>query len=317
MARTKSTLLRAKSDFERINDLFGVFQKNCSSEFQEINKKHPQLLDTISALKGLFVSIKDLDTMSEAAIRELIQNYNLLAFKINALITEINRVNTDPIQNPVLQVEQTISKTEPEQEDINKEELENFAKMLWQEFFPESNTDKFVMWITNQKELAGYQKILMAPANGIEDVVAGVIKMLNVKTYKDLASSIKTIYGMDYEEWCVMWKGLKYAYEKASDADKIAVLISTITSLAVMAGGINKVIAIAEKTGHSAAFAKLASGGRIFPAATNGGDLARKSVPLVALLGCSLPYVDLGQRVQSAKQETMMRLQTLKRSLKT
>ncbi|MFH1012161.1 MAG: hypothetical protein V1760_00215, partial [Candidatus Peregrinibacteria bacterium] len=214
------------------------------------------------------------------------------AHETNALLRQIDREQKEGRENALVQaVHGEIPFDEAALTPAQKAELRAFAQELWKEFFPESGIDQFTKWATGQKDLEGYQKVLLAPANGIESAVVGFINLFNPKTYKELYTSIKTVSGLNYEDWCDLWHGLKFTYEQLPTTDKVAPVLSLICAIAFLTGGAGKIIQMAKKMGYSTKTAGAIKG--VFGTRTVSHVLepVGKAVPLGAMLGITLPYI--------------------------
>lgn len=129
----------------------------------------------------------------------------------------------------------------PSDERFSKQEVTvAFARELYGKIFPESHTSQFVRWTTGQSHLEDYQKVLVAPAEGIESVASGFVNLLNPQTYIDLNDGIQTACGMDYEEWCATMKMLKSVYDNASSAEVAEASISYIVAVCFLVGGASR-----------------------------------------------------------------------------
>ncbi len=230
--------------------------------------------------------------LSNEQLIQALNEYNLYAYQINSLLRRINQERKEGSENALISAAHgELPFNEAEFTDAQKKELRAFAQELWKELFPESGVDQFTKWASGQENLEGYQKILLAPANGIESAVAGFINLFNPKTYKELASSVESLSGLSYKDWCDLCRGLKFTYEQLPMTDKVAPVLSLICAIAFLMGGSGKIVEMAKKMGYSTKTVgaiRGAFGARTF---THVLEPVGKAVPLGAMLGITLPYI--------------------------
>jgi hypothetical protein len=266
--------LKAKQDANRLLKHFDNLMKNYPEVFTKLNHKYPNLEKHLTILKRFFDNFEKHN--DERLIMHELNTYNLYANKVNFLLNQINQEEKEYYEKTLTSAVygempfNEIELTETEKRELHnfaeelwkeffpeswinksveteKRELHNFAEELWKEFFPESWINKSVKRATGQKELEWYQKFFLFPANGIESVVIGFINLFKPKTYKELIASIETISGLSYKDWCDLWRGLKFTYEKLSNTDKIAPVLSFIYAVVFLAGIPAQISKIAKK----------------------------------------------------------------------
>jgi len=150
----------------------------------------------------------------------------------------------------------------------------------------------------NQKsELEGGEKILLAPAVGIEMAVTGLIGLLKPKTYSDLYYSVKTMSNMTWTEWCLAWKGIKFALYNIDDSTKIASLIAVVSSVLFMVGGVAAAQKIIPKLklsdGLSSKLKRLSSGVGYARTLTYGPSHLATALPAAVIGGTVLDTIEL------------------------
>lgn len=291
----RSRLPAIREDITNFLTHFDTLRENYQEEFARVNSKHPNLARATEVVRGFMDYFGEHnEELSNEQFVQFLNEYNFYAHKINALLREMDRENLEEREQTLVEaVRGEIPFDEAEFTEAQKEELKAFAQNLWRELFPESNIDRFVKWANGQKDLEGYQKILLIPANGIEAAVMGFIDLFKIKTYEELGSAVESLgaLGLKWKNWCEMVRGLKFAYEQLPTTDKIAPILSFIMAFAFLFGGAKKLIEIAKQTGQSTkaiATIKGIFGTRAFFHAT---APVGKIVPLGAMLGIALPYI--------------------------
>ncbi len=289
----QSRLPEVRQDITRLLGHFDDLRANYPDEFAKVNRKHPKLATGVEAVRGLFDFLgEDNKRLSNEQLIQAMNEYNLYAHEINSLLQRIDSERKKGRESALVQAAYgELPFNEAEFTPAQKEELRAFAQELWKELFPESGVDQFTKWATDQKDLEGYQKVLLAPANGIESAVMGFIALFEPKTYKELAASVESLSGLNYKDWCDLWRGLKFTYEQLPTTDKIAPVLSLICAIAFLMGGSGKIVQMAKKMGYSTKTVGAIRG--VFRARTFAHVLepVGKAVPLGAMLGISLPYI--------------------------
>jgi len=293
----QARLPEVRKDITRLLGHFDELRTNYPDEFAEVNRKHPNLATNVEATRGLFDYLgAHNEELPNEQLSQALNEYNLYAHQINSLLRRIEQERKEGRENTLVSAAHgELPFNETEFTDSVKQELRAFAQELWKELFPESGVDKFTNWATDQKDLEGYQKVLLAPANGIESAVMGFIALFEPKTYKELAASVESLSGLNYKDWCDLWRGLKFTYEQLPTTDKIAPVLSLICAIAFLMGGSGKIVQMAKKMGYSTKTVGAIQG--VFGARTFAHVLepVGKAVPLGAMLGITLPYIKSGE----------------------
>lgn len=140
-----------------------------------------------------------------------------------------------------------------------KKEIIAFADHIWEEIFPPSYTDEYAKWALSQEGLTDNQRILLAPVNGVESIFTGLWDLTKYSTYEELWSSIQTLYGMSYEDYCACFQVLKllYRHYDPEAKDFVAPAISFIVGSAFMVGGVSKLQKLAKGVAIPKALAPL------------------------------------------------------------
>lgn len=181
----------------------------------------------------------------EAKSDNLLDAYNKGVKDFNGQLTKSQMREMDLLQADLLE-ELTEENTAELAEDIEnyftpeqKAEIKAYADQLMEEFFPESYVDKAVKFYTEKDELDDMQKVLLAPANGIEGVVTGVWNLFSspVKSMEDANEAFQSLSGMGYEDFCACARVLKFMYKHMNKEDLVAPAISFIVGCAFIAGG--------------------------------------------------------------------------------
>lgn len=282
------------------------FKKNLAI----VRKDHPEIWGEIKPRSQFMEyqlnamnTIVDQLSSENKALRDsdLIQGvneFNFIAREINNTIASVDRMtkeNREKTMTAALRGELPFDENKLTAEE--KKELQIFAQNLWNELFPNSNVDKFVLWATGRRpteDPEDYEKILLAPANGIEAAVAGMIELFNPQTYKDIYSMVKTTTGMSYNEWCASVKALKFSYEQLSTSSKIAPLLSFLCSFLFLFGGFKALTSLSK-------FSQLKCGTKVKAmleaflatrAITHYGAEIGKTLPFSNMFGLSLRYIN-------------------------
>jgi hypothetical protein len=293
IAKMRSKLPETRQDVARIAQLYKNFESTYPEEFKKANQKHPTLAQSINNAEHLFNTVQnDQSKLTDDNIIGFMEEYNMYAHKINSALASMRREEEESQEKKLTTaINGELPINEKEFTAAQQKEMKAFAQDLWKELFPPSNVDKFTKWASGQENLEGYQKILIAPANGIESVIMGFINLVDPKTYKELYSSIKNVSGMSYKDWCDSWHGLKFAYEQLPTADKIAPVISFLYSIAFLIGGSGKIIEMAKKMGYSTGMIAGIEAGIGTRTITHITNPAAKAVEIGTMVGITLPYI--------------------------
>lgn len=231
---------KAQNPAERLESVrkdLALFVKN----YRQFQANYPEIDRELSvAFPRLHQDVDELMSLAEELGKPdpgLLERYNSAARRVNEAFASLNRdrqVSQDPL-HAALNSGESLKLT-----DAQKAETSAFARALFKKVFPESNVSQTVRLATGQRALEDYQKVLVAPAEGIETAVMGFINLFKPQTYRDLNDGVQTACGMSYEEWCMAWKMLKSVYENASGADVAEVSISFIVTVSFLIGGVSK-----------------------------------------------------------------------------
>ena len=244
-----------RNDTQRLVNLESELRTKYLDSYHNINDKYPKFFNVVNNLVAIWEQLwKNNKNLSDENSRELIENYNLYASEFNNIINK-NKLEDNKTKENTFNSLNTFANWEWNFEWINeelfskedKEELKKFTQDLWEEFFPDSNIDNFVKSITWQEKLEDYQKILLSPANWVENAVTWIASLFDKKTYIDLENSISTLNNLNSEDWDDLLRSLEFTYEQLSITDKIAPMISLIFSIAFLFWWIWKIWELAEK----------------------------------------------------------------------
>lgn len=283
----------ARKDLATLSEKLDQLRKNYPDEFQNIQRKHPSLSIALGEAQRTadFLNSDNKD-LSDEDILKSIDAYNEYAKTMNQILRLMRNESAEAHEREIVaaangELEFDENSLTPEQQA----ELRNLAMDLWEELFPPSYTDKFVKWTNGQKQLEGYQKILLAPANGIESVVGSVVSLLHPKTYTDLALAIQTTAGMSYKDWCATWKSLKFLYERLPMEDKIAPVLSLICGIAFLFGGATKILQYLDKAKYSSKLKNVVKAALVARTVTHRFGEPARVLPLATIAGVSLKYI--------------------------
>ncbi len=116
------------------------------------------------------------------------------------------------------------------------EEMAAIGRVIFQG--EESFVEFLVKDKTGQKNLEGYQKILIAPGNAIEGVVRFGISLFNKKTYADLLTSLKMIQDPKQRE--ILGEIIKKGWQNCTTAEKTAFIVEIAYSALFVYKGLDK-----------------------------------------------------------------------------
>lgn len=275
---------------------YEILKTKYPKQYENICKKHPKFAQNVEQAMGI---MKTLDSnnrnLSDKELVDKVDAYRLLALEANEMLRGSQRGMMEAQQHDLESAalgELPLDTSELSQ--VEKAELKRLSDDLYREFFPESNVDQFVRWTTGQKKLDWYQKLLLGPANGIESAVTGAISLLKPQTYKDFANTIQTTAGMSIEDWCNTWKTVKFMHENLSASDEIAPVVSFLTSIVMLGGGIAKVGQLTQKLGYAPH--ALSALSRV----TKNGNIIGKALPITVMAGLSLPIIESARTKEKA-----------------
>ena len=285
----------AREEIDRLIHYYNLLKTNYPQEFQNVEKNHPHLAKNIElagkAIGFLGASNKSID---DNQLIDAVTHYNTVAQAINGTLSQLEEQEEEFEEDEFIQ--SALGKLPADEKKFTEEqkrEIQRFAQDLMAELFPDSYSDKLVKWATDQKKLDGYQKILLAPANGIEGAVTGFIDLFNIKTYQELGSTLKTTFGMSYEDWCKMWKTIKFTYENLPMTDQIAPILSLLVAVTTLVGGSSRMIGLAKKLGYSSKLVTLAiETPFILRTATHVANPVGKATPISVMMGIVLPHLE-------------------------
>lgn len=270
-------------------------------EMEALKEKHPTLAKSI---KRIDMALKLIELkygeINGDKLKEVIDDYNSLARTINFVLRKIiteNKEAKEKYEAKIIQiVEGNIEVDEKALTDAEKDSLRRFAKDIYLLMFPETYTDKFVKWSTGQAfggDMNAAEKIAAAPMNGIESLVTGVAGFVA----HPIDTTIATKEGME-KTWELLmsekdrkriFNAGKFLIKNTSASDKIAPVLSFLTTLIMAGGGVEKVGKMLKAAGHSKNFAYMISLAR---GASNISKL-EKPLQLKNMLGITLPYLHL------------------------
>lgn len=281
---------RISSDVDRVLKIMDTVRTNYAENFARIKEKHPFIFQKLHRVVTLLEYVNNrVVSFSDEELNRIIMVLNAHAGSIN---TALNTITADQMIKSTKDkisdyTDIAISKLSDKQKAVLKE----VAQELWKELFPESQTDRFIKWASNQKDLEGYQKWLIAPANGIESVVGGVISVFQPSTYKELYQTISTLSGMSYGEWCKTARFAKVMYENASTTDVGAPALSLLFSMVFMFGGASKLLSKAKEIGIGGKRMYSLKAALALRAGAGANEMI-KPIPLAAIAGLCLNYIN-------------------------
>jgi len=248
-----------RKDVQRLTDFEKELRIKYLDSYHNINDKYPKFFNIVNNLVSIWETLwEDNKKLSNEELKNVIDKYNSYATEFNNIISknklEDNKTNEKTFSSlhSFANWEWTFDWIKEEyytQED--KEELKKFAKDVWEEFFPDSNIDNFVKSMTWQEELEWYQRILLAPANWVENIITWIAALFDESTYKDIKNSYSTLKNLSSEDWEDLYRSIEFTYENLPTTNKVAPIISFIFSMAFILWWISKIAQIAQKANLS------------------------------------------------------------------
>ena len=282
-----------RHDIAIINKNYENLRTNYPEAFARFEAKNPQFAIYMKSAQTLAGELSDdHEELRDEDVLHFIDTYNEYAHGINGALETYRKMASEDREQTIFKAasgeipfdENSIT---PEQ----KEMMKQAAQDIWRELFPESHVDRFVKWAGGQKNLMDIQKILIAPANGIEGVISGIINLTQPKTYQDFAASIEQFSGMSYEEYCATWRTMKFTFENLSTTDKVAPLISILTGMTLLIGGSVKMASILKKLKYPPAVLASIESILLSSRVTHFGNAGGKAAPVGVMEGVSLKYI--------------------------
>ena len=289
---SEDQITKIRKDAQKLESFKNSLYQNSPDELHNINKKYPTFFNKVNQIWDLLNIIsEDNKSISDEDLKKNIEQYNSYAYEINIILNKIKVEKKEWEEKFINQAVNWEWEFDWIKENMytkeDQEELKQFSKDLWEEFFPESNIDKFVRWVNNQEELEDYQKILLAPANWIENVIMWLASLVDVQTQDNIAA----LSDLDYEDWSDLWKTLSYSYENLDTTDKITPLISFLFSIWFLIWWFSKIGQLAEKLNLSSKLVKTIK----YSTTAANIQLSVNSWTKVALIwtmaGITLPYI--------------------------
>ncbi len=282
--------------------------KNFENDHQEFWKKHAnnaKIAGLMATIDSLLDQIdKNKNTVKDAYILQAIDEYNLHIQTLNRLIIQVDSdilEKTDKTLGAAMRGELPLEATPFTEAD--KKELREFMNALWEELFPQSNVEKFLLSATGRTksvQIDTYERYLIAPAEGIEAAVVGLLNLINPKSYRDFDDAVNRSYGMNYNQICAVLRSLKFVHSQMDTSREITAVISLLYSIIFLFGGTK--ILKASKVLNSASNLSVGPKVKAFidtvifarTATYQGGHIA-KLLPVGAMIGLSLKTLQINE----------------------
>jgi hypothetical protein len=269
---------------------WNILKEKHPQHFENLAKKHPDIESKIQkVINTLEITSIFLNRISDSEFNERIPEIISTIEKYNEEIKQINEALA--YLNELYQENKNIEDSELEFLEHEKEELKRFAKALYQEFFPPSYLDQAVLFYTGQKELEGYQKILLSAGNGVEMAIKGAINIFNPETYSDAYDGVETILSMDIDDAKRLLESLPTLIRELDSTDSISASITLIYAVIIFRGGLTKISEFAKKMNYSEKILKTINAVAYSQAGIKMAKGLKKVVPLAILASTSLPYI--------------------------
>ena len=220
-------------DFKAFRNAYLGLAQTRPEVFRVIQFRIPRIQEKLDILNSILKEDR-LSTMKEQELVDMVNSYNDIAKIIN--ITIVNGLNEEDEKR----FNERIARLSIQE----REDARIFAEILWNELFPESSVSKTVRYYTGQEKLDDIQKVLIAPANGIEGAISAFISLFNLSTYQEFGITVRALSGMSSDEWMKAVTGLKQLYSKMSGADQASIAIIFISWVVTLFGGISKMLAL-------------------------------------------------------------------------
>lgn len=286
-----------RKDFNSFNNSLEKARENYADVIDPFLEEHPEFksrMDTIEALLNR-LNVRSQE-FSDEQILVYVDVYNLNASALNRIFTNFKEKYLEEkdvakaVSGITFNEEDLVSMSEEEKKIIIK-----FGDSLYEELFPKTST-QFAMeyWLEKlygQKGgLEDYQKLLLAPANGIEYSVRGLVSLVDPSTYVDIYQGGKTAIQTGANEYAHAWNYIKQYYEQMSGERKASSAITFIFSVAFLFGGFTKLGKFSKGLPGAARLMTLLKFG------VRGGLLSKhilKPIPLAVIAGLHLKYMNL------------------------
>ncbi len=273
---------------EKNPDLF----EKLSKEYPDLNEKIEYVTEKVRVVNDFLQTLPESEFLNKVDfVLSYIEEYNEQIAYLNKALTTLNKFVKEKEANSEKGVD-IAALTEDQ-----KVELRNFAKDLYNEFFPPSYLDQAVLFYTGQKELEGYQKVLLSGGNGFEMAVKGAISLLDPDTYSDAFNNIATLFEMDLDDVEILLKSLPDLVAQLDSADSISAAITVIFSVIVFKGGIAKVTQFAKKMNYSGNILSIIKSIKSGASMTRVLGKVGKVTPLAMLSATTLPYIKVADSV--------------------
>ncbi|MBD3329910.1 hypothetical protein GF354_00090 [Candidatus Peregrinibacteria bacterium] len=300
--KLQNALPRIRYDLKRILKYFKMFRDNAGSEYDEFIKKHPEYEKNIDKAVELAEKLTD-PSLTDEEIIEKIMLYNDYVSKINGVISAIKGEKNEREQRFIENLQRGEINIAEALTVEDKQELNKFAKDLWDEMFPESYTDQAVKYYTGQEELDPYQKYLLALPNAFEYALTGAASLADPDTYRELfdmeswsqtLESIDMIWNLPWEDKLALYDACKYMVQNLDVHSEVNKAVSIIIGIFLLKGGFAKLGNYAKKLGYSDKLVKIIKKTYAPVTAYKGLSVGKRgvvAVPLAVIGGITLPYL--------------------------
>jgi hypothetical protein len=246
-------IVQARADIADFNRNFAQLKVNFPVEVEQIESAFPGLIDTITELnRGVD---QEFNALSNDEIIRRIQRYNLMIDIINSVFNNL----LNPVVGDVTQTVDALLETgqysgiASNMSEEQRVALESYTQSVMESMFPESTVSRVVRGISGEytdsfdretgeyAELAGWQRIAIAPAEGIERIVTGIAQFADIETYGEIQRGLATLPNITGTDIVNIFRLLHSAWEHSSGIDKAAKLIAIASACVFLAGLIGTV----------------------------------------------------------------------------
>jgi hypothetical protein len=112
-----------------------------------------------------------------------------------------------------------------------RRDIAESAREIYAIIFPETGTERFVKFCTDQKSLEDYQQVLIAPAKWIERAVWWIISLLNPQTYVELKAWTRYMSGHSFESTLSTIRIIYEQFKKFNTTQQTSIWIEYLISV--------------------------------------------------------------------------------------
>ncbi len=240
-AKLVSALPKMREDLNAFKVNYKIFEETHKDFFDKHAKgrRIGTLLDTIE------VHMTELDDlMGRAAkgeyLKQAIDVYNLHVYELNRLVSQFDREAQETRSEKLMKaIRGELPMDSSQFSEADRKEFQEFAKALWEELFPQSYVEKYFLLVTGSRkpaQMEWFEKILLAPASGVEAAITGLANLANPKSTEEFDTAVNISWD-NRKQMAAIYRCLKFAHNNMSTSTEIATVLSFIYSMAFLFRG--------------------------------------------------------------------------------